>query len=321
MLPGPGCHKQAEGLRLSHGEGTLAGACPPGRGEAGPERTTGRCKVVGIDLHVFGQPLSLTTAVPGGPMRLADLVPLAWSVSDQLVRRGLLVAQGAGHMPPCHRGCAACCRYAVPLSVPEAFRLADDVAALPPGRRALAEKTFAAAVGRILQAGPPPGADTEATAQPAATCAPAARARTQSASQAAGETRQAGLQTFAHWYASIDIACPFLMGDVCDIYPSRPTACREHMVTSAPQLCRDADPAAGAALPLPFSLAHALGVLAAELEGTEVESILLPTVLSWTALAPARSHRRWPGPAMVEHFAAILRRLSAEESPRVAGAA
>jgi Fe-S-cluster containining protein len=253
------------------------------------------CKVVAIDLHVFGRPLTMTTAVPDAPMRLADVVPLAWSVSDQLVRRGLLHAQQAGHMPPCHRGCAACCRYAVPLSVPEAFRLLDDVAFLPPERQAGVETTFDAALGRMLHAGPPPAAG--------------------------GADGQAALHTFARWYASIDIACPFLAGEVCDIYPSRPTACREHMVMSPAALCRNPDPAAGTALALPFSLAHALGILAAELEGTEVESILLPTVLPWSAANLARSHRRWPGPAMVEHFAAILRRLSADETPRAVDAA
>jgi Fe-S-cluster containining protein len=244
---------------------------------------TAPCKVVAIDLRVFGQSLTMTTAVPQAPMRLADMVPLAWSVSDQLVRRALLNAQQAGHMPPCHRSCAACCRYAVPLSVPEAFRLLDDVASLPPDRQAGVERTFDAALGRLLQAGPPP----EAAAEPAR------------------------LHAFAQWYASIDTACPFLVRQVCDIYPTRPTACREHMVTSPPDFCRDADPASGALLPLPFSLAHALGMLASELEGTEVESILLPTLLPWSAHNAARSLRRWPGPPMVEHFAAILRRLSA----------
>jgi Fe-S-cluster containining protein len=283
-------HTRTKGLCLSPGKRTSA------KGPTGPNpssaATTAPCKVVTIDLHVFGQPLTMTTAVPEAPMRLADVVPLAWSVSDQLVRRGLLAEQQAGHMPPCRRGCAACCRYAVPLSVPEAFRLLDDVAALPPERRTAVEATFDAALRQMLQAGPPPGSEDTGT-----------------------------LQSFAQWYASIGIACPFLAGQVCHMYPFRPTACREHMVTSPPALCRDADPAAGSALALPFSLAHALGVLAAELEGTEVESILLPTALPWSADHAARSHRRWPGPAMVEHFAAILRRLSAADRPSAADAA
>lgn len=242
-------------MRLSRSKRTSASA-HTGRGVT-TAGATAPCKVVAIDLHVFGQPLMMTTSVPNTPMRLADVVPLAWSVSDQLVRRALLHAQQAGYTPPRHRGCAACCRYAVPLSVPEAFRLLDDVAAMPPQRQAGAEATFDADLGRMLQAGPPPEGGTG--------------------------TGQETLEAFARWYASIDIACPFLAGEVCDIYPSRPTACREHLVTSPPASCRDADPAAGAALALPFSAAHALGILAAELEGTEVESILLPTVLPWSA--------------------------------------
>src|ERR1044072_10056443 len=42
----------------------------------------------------------------------------------------------------------------------------------------------------------------------------------------------------ARRYATLSLACPFLLDDACSIYAERPFVCRQYLVTSAPELCK-----------------------------------------------------------------------------------
>ena len=246
-----------------------------------------------IDFNLAGCRLSISAMIPDRPMRLADLMPLAWSLSDQLVRRTLSRRAASSPAPSCRRGCAACCRYVVPLSAPEAFRLADQVACLPAAKRAEVEKAFDQAADRILAAPAPPQPDPEA--EPGSIEA---------------------IDGFSQWYADLQIGCPLLHEECCEIYSARPTSCREHLVTSAPGDCRNSDPEAGRIVAMPFSISRALGLLAAELERTDVESVLLPLALRWSRIHSARRQRRWPARMLMEKLAGILGDLSAQTGDR-----
>src|SRR5271170_6707587 len=79
--------------------------------------------------------VTVPVPVPRGPMRLADLVPVAQRVAQHNVDSAIALDKKEGREVSCRRGCAACCRQIVPISAPEAFRLADHVLALDPRRR------------------------------------------------------------------------------------------------------------------------------------------------------------------------------------------
>lgn len=273
--------------------------CAHGQSPGGPSTVT-------IEFRLFGQPLRLSTTASEKPMRLAEIVPLAWAVCDHIVHRTVQFTQASGRVPSCHRGCDACCRYAVPLSVPEAMRLGQDVAALPAGQRARIEKLFHQAVARIVQAGPPAIPATPANADPTG-----------------GADGNKALHAMAQWYSSLDMPCPLLLERCCDFYSCRPTACREHLAISRSALYAGNNPAAGELVPLPVSVTHALGLLAAEMEGSPVEAILMPAALAWCRDNAARTNAAWPGRMLLERFAAILRRLAdqAEQKRRDAAAA
>ncbi len=242
---------------------------------------------VSIELGLFGRPLRLTATASDQPMRLADVVPLARSICDQVVHRTIEHIQAGGEAPSCHRGCGACCRYIVPLSVPEAFRLHEDISAMPAEQRARAEELFAKAVTRIVQAGPP-DIPTDETAQ----------------------DDSGPANAMAQWYATLDMPCPLLIDQCCDSYSIRPTACREHLVTSKPAFCAGNDPATGNLVAMPFSVTQALAMLAANMEGSHFEAVLMPTALQWCSDNAVRAQLAWPGRKLVQRFANILQQLA-----------
>ncbi len=216
----------------------------------------------------------LLAAAPG-QARLADLVPPARDLADRIMHGVLKRAAAAGRHVPCRRGCFACCRYIVPVSVPEAMALADEIDSLPPARRAAREARFHAAARAILSAVP----------------------------RLEGSSTVADL---SDWHWSLGLDCPLLTKGTCATYAERPLSCREHYVTGPAAACAEAesDQRAGA---VPVSLAEALCAAAAAVEGTAPQSVLLPLSLEWARGEPRRRERTYPAADLAE---ALVRALS-----------
>lgn len=242
---------------------------------------------VNFEFSLFGKSLRLDVPASDEPMRLADIVPLAWSICDQLVNQTIENVQADGEAPSCGRGCGACCRYAVPLSVPEAFRLREDISAMPTRQRAKTEKLFAKAVTHIVEAGRP-----------------------EIPTDTSDKGDSGPVKAMAKWYAAMDMPCPLLMNECCDFYSARPTACREHLVTSNPACCIGNNPDTGSRVAMPFSVTNALAMLAAEVEGLPFQAIIMTTALQWCEDNAARAQRTWPGRELIQRFADILQKLA-----------
>lgn len=90
---------------------------------------------VDAEMHVFGQALKVSISATRGPARIADMVPMARALANELGRAAADHVRSEGMAVSCHKGCSACCRYLVPLSAPEAFRLRRDIESLPQGER------------------------------------------------------------------------------------------------------------------------------------------------------------------------------------------
>lgn len=246
--------------------------------EKGPQRSPASDWVtIDLDLPVGGA-LPARLAVLPGAARLSDLVPAARALASRLACRAIERLHAAGLTVPCCKGCKGCCRYLVPLSIPEAARIAEEIRNLPdPIHRAFAVR-FLTALEKLLASDPPP---TDAD--------------------------EPGADALSRWYADLDITCPLLTDSICAFYDGRPIACREHMVTSEAGACDGGCPRP---VPPSVSILEALGELSAEMEGGDVEAVMLPLAPVWAYENVARATRTWPAVELVEAFSAVLQRLA-----------
>lgn len=220
-------------------------------------------------------------AIPLGPMRLAELVPTAYELTNILVGRAVKREEAAGRPVSCKAGCAACCRHMVPVSVPEAFYIADLIDSLEPSRRDDLMARFDANVA-VLESGQliDELLDPEYTDEP--------------------------ILAIARQYFSLGMACPFLVDESCSIHPHRPVGCRVFNVTSPAALCADPynNKIANVPVALPFSVP--LARLTTKLTGTKACLIPLTLVPRWISEHADLRGREWPGPELFEGLMAEL---------------
>jgi Fe-S-cluster containining protein len=151
--------------------------------------------------------------VSAGPIRLADLLPLANALADAIVGVGADAVEKRGERISCKKGCGACCRQLVPISEVEARRMREVLESLPEPRRAEIRARFAAARQRLDEAGLLKHLDQRA------------------------DWKNEDFQARGLAYFRLGIACPFLEEESCSIYADRPVTCREYLVTSPAEHC------------------------------------------------------------------------------------
>jgi hypothetical protein len=71
-------------------------------------------------------------------------------------------------------------------------------------------------------------------------------------------------------------------------------------------------------LDIPVRLPNVLGQLASELEGTDVEAVILPLSLVWFEENSERVERSWPAEMMVKRFVEIVEAMAKSNVPAVA---
>jgi Fe-S-cluster containining protein len=175
-------------------------------GIPGETLQTGRAVLV-----VNGRRLPLELAVPTRPVTVEELLPILRGLSSLFAERGAALSEADGKTIPCRAGCAACCRLLVPLAPSEARAIARLVDSMPEPRRSAIRTRFDDALAKLDAAGL------------------LSRMGTRTAEERA---------TLGKAYFQQAIACPFLEDESCSIYPDRPMACREYLVTSPAENCR-----------------------------------------------------------------------------------
>src|SRR5262249_39663993 len=136
---------------------------------------------------------------------------------------------------------------------PEAFHLADRVAALDPGPREEILGRFAAAHAAIEAAGLAPGF----------------------AEILGGTSTPEGRMILASRYFQAHVDCPFLRDETCPIRPDRPLTCRDLNVTSPAEWCSTPGLGVLRKVPTPPLLSGPLARLAAKLTGRPAEFVPL----------------------------------------------
>jgi|WetSurMetagenome_2_1015567.scaffolds.fasta_scaffold00051_14 Fe-S-cluster containining protein len=148
--------------------------------------------------------------VPDGPLGLAHLVEPIYGLCDGIVNLAIRKAVQSEGSITCHSGCGACCRQMVPVSIPEAFYLWHETISVGIGTTPLIDRF--SSCRRVLE--------QNGLWKKLEHCS-----NGKEQVEAAAE------------YWSLSIPCPYLVNESCSIYPSRPCACREYNVLSAPSLC------------------------------------------------------------------------------------
>jgi Fe-S-cluster containining protein len=164
-------------------------------------------------LVVGGEQLPLELGVPAGPVTVERLLPILRGLSSLFSDRATARAEAAGRPISCRAGCGACCRQLVALAPSEARALARLVDTMSEPRRTTIRQRFDAALRRLgdLVDRMPTGTAEQRT-------------------------------ELSHAYFKLGIACPFLEDESCSIHPDRPMACREYLVSSPAENCRDPRP-------------------------------------------------------------------------------
>ena len=243
-------------------------------------------KIIGLEFDIFDRPVDIQVSISSEEAGLADIVPLAWSISARIANLAVEKTREEGGQVPCRKGCSACCRYLVPVSVPEAFWTMDRILGMPEsGRRVMLQRCFFAAK-RILSERPPNSFADQSTEM-----------------LSIGEAEQ---NRVANWYSCLKLVCPFQHRKSCTIYEARPLACREHFVKGSARKCRGGRGTAEV-IEMPVRMLDVLVQLASELEGGCVEAVMMPLMPAWYEKNKQRSERKYPAVAMVERLGEILR--------------
>ena len=250
-------------------------------------------KTLSVELDILGEPMCFDLKVADRPARLSDIAPLARALSTKLALAMLDRLSARGKCVACRKGCSACCCYLVPLSVPEAFRLAEELSAMP------------ASEGRTLMQSSLDTARTILDHMPK-------DFKMGESEEANNDTR---LRQLGDWYAGLGLVCPFLSDGLCVLYEQRPTACREYLVTRSAICCDVASTDEPDKVKMPFSVLECLGQLTAELEQSDVEAVMLPLALPWAQENIERSQRTWPAVMVVERFVQILQATAKASAP------
>lgn len=218
--------------------------------------------------------------VPAGFVPVSSIVPALREVGERAIALEQTRAEAGGRTISCRMGCAACCRMLVPVSPPEAFALHDAVQSLPEAQRQHIHAKVEAARARLKEAG--------------------LWTRLSEIADTDRQLSDEDMEQTNRDYYSLRLPCPFLENEACSIYPDRPAACRELLVTSPAELCQDIVKNPVRPVPVPVRMGTVLGLLWSDLVGGPVRLIPLPLALSWAERHADQRTRRWKGPELLE---------------------
>jgi Fe-S-cluster containining protein len=230
-----------------------------------------------------------------GELVPAEELPAARKLSYELTTIALKSACQGGQTVSCKAGCGACCRQLVAISLAEAQLLADVVAAMPIERQAVIRGRFAAALGRLEEAGlldsTEPGGNRMLQASP----------------------DDPSVSGVARRYFRQQIACPFLEDESCSIHPDRPLVCREYHVTSPAADCAKLYQIPVDAVEPPIRIGDVMTRLSHTVTGAPLGSVPLVLALEWAAAHPEISRQKMDGLELLKSMMGEIDKQFAED--------
>lgn len=236
---------------------------------------------IDFEIELDGKPLHFTISYGDRPAKLSDLVPAARQLCTEIVNAATQNESERGRQVTCGKGCASCCSYLVSLSSAEAFRIEDEIFAMPFQQRQSFMRSMINGAKYILDHTMPeklPGEKDDRIGEETST------------------------DDISAWYGSLNLTCPFLASKSCSIYDIRPLVCREHLVTTEAPACKFTSPAIPRVVEMPVSVASVLMQTSDKLDNTMQEAIILPLAMLWAEENVERSKRTWPGETVARTF-------------------
>ena len=200
-------------------------------------------------------------------------------MTETVVATAVTDVQRSGQSISCRKGCGACCRQVVPISEAEAHHLDDVIERMSEPRRSDVRTRFVQARKRFESAGL-----LDRLRRP-------------------GDMDDEQRRSLALDYFRQGVACPFLEDESCSIWPDRPLACREYLVTSPAENCSRPLEEPVVSVRMPGRVSVALGLLGTSIVERGVWWLPLILAPEWVASHPvdldrARrntcSERCWP---------------------------
>jgi Fe-S-cluster containining protein len=237
-----------------------------------------------IELKVFGEPLAFEGSAPNGSIRLDELLPYFRQLDDAVIDRAVQRVEARDERVSCARGCSACCRaQPVPVTPPEAYALLRLVESLPEPRQSEVRAAFADRVRRLREAGL---LETFLSRDP--------------------EMTRDQARAVAERYFGLGLVCPFLVDDACGIYQDRPFVCRQYLVTTPADLCKDPLHNPVKPVPMPLRFAHAALSTGEGLYGSAQHTVPLVLAIEYAQAHWAELERTFQGPDAFDRFTAAL---------------
>ncbi len=185
----------------------------------------------------------------------------------------------------CQAGCGACCRQFVTVSPAEAIMTREIVEGLPSAKRAMWQMNQAALIDRLH--------DNDIWGR----CECLMRGE---------EIDEADHYDLARAWFELSIPCPALEDEFCSIHAVRPSPCREYLVTSLAEHCRDPFQQHVERVTTTAPVSHALSAMCAHLLKTEFIQIPLPLSLWWAEWHEDIQALRWDEAYLVDLFVRYL---------------
>jgi Fe-S-cluster containining protein len=204
---------------------------------------------------------SATAIVPAGQTNLTQILPVIQSLSSSFIDGITAQLAQAGRAVSCRYGCASCCRQLVPISLFEAEALAAWIHSLPESAQQQLAQRFHQTLHSLAASG-------------VLDCL--LNISKDDWSPASEVHRRLAIDYF-HQH----IPCPFLVDESCSVYPIRPLACREYLVTSPPELCAAPSTEQVQGVPMPLRFSRALNQIGAEIEQDKRGWIPLVFLFAW----------------------------------------
>jgi Fe-S-cluster containining protein len=234
-----------------------------------------------LHLRVLDADHEITARARIGPTRVMELLPLARAISEGVSAIAVAYEQAEGKAISCKAGCAACCRFLVPIAPAEAVRLSEVVEAMPKERRRAVKKRFEKAVQRMEQIG----------------LLDPRRPRGQAALRSVKTDPTEAWEDASRRYFEARIGCPLLEDEACGAYAERPMVCREYSVTTPAELCSKLSHEARD-VPRPVHMSEVMTAVTNELLGREDLGVPLAMALEWAAAHRERFRAEGDGEEM-----------------------
>ena len=246
-----------------------------------------------ISLTTPAGEVTVPAEVPTGFVPVTAIVPILRMVGERAMKLEEHRAVETGLYVSCQKGCAACCRMLVPVSPPEAYALHDMIEKLSPDRRNEVMGRLDDVRRRLSHAG--------------------ILEELSAIAETDHQVTDEEMEPINRAYFGLQIPCPFLKDEICSIYDDRPAACRELLVTSPADLCRDLVHNPVRPLPVPLRIGTVLGLLWANLTAGPIRFIPLPLAWDWADRRASNRSLVWQGMQLFEQGIEMVWRYLLQE--------